>query len=168
MTTIQRAFVFLLVASMVTVDFTEASGQLKFFTWFRERIGERKAKEPDKAKEDSEWQKKHFASPAAQQEFIAAVKKAQCNTCHVKGKEKQTRNPFGTRLSELLQAQLHMDSKTITDNLKNTAPPDVQQKMLEAFYGCLDQALQMPVDSENSSSGTFGERMRTGQPMVSS
>ncbi len=168
MTRIQRTFVLFLVGSILIGDVSSAFGQLKFFVWFRERIGERQAKVADQAKADAEWQKKHFSSPAAQKEFVAAVKKARCNTCHIKGEKKPIRNPFGATLSQALQAQLQMNGKAITAALKNSAPSDVKQKVQEAFYSCLDKALSSPSDPESKASATFGDRLQEGKLPTSS
>ena len=138
-------------------------GQAKFLTWFRQRVGERKAKDADQAKDDAKWQAKHLADPETQKQLAAAVKKSKCNTCHVKGKKKTTRNAFGDELSKLLQAELKMDTKGIKAALKSSAPKEISAKVEKSFYLCLDKSLKSHVKPDDKKSETFGDRLKEGK-----
>jgi hypothetical protein len=143
-----------------------ADGQTKFSTWFRERVGERKAKDEAKAGEDAKWREKHVATPEAQAKLVAAVKgtKSKCHICHdAKTTNREVRNPFGAVLSTALREQLKMDGDAITAALKSSAPAADQEKVTKAFYECLDKALQKPVDPKNKEAGTYGDRIKNGE-----
>lgn len=140
-----------------------AQAQTKFFTWLRERIGERSAKEDKQAEQNLKWQKKHFADQEAQKEFIAVIKKTRCYTCHVKGEKRDVRNEFGKRVSKRIHSHLDMDSDEITAAVKFNAPQELQDKVQEAFYRSLDEALKERVDMEDKKSETFGEQWKRGE-----
>lgn len=162
MTKFHRAVALLLVSVMLTSTSPIADGQTKFSLWFRERVGEKTAKDANKAKEDALWQKRHFATPRAKASCVAAVKKSKCYVCHVKGKKKEVRNAFGSGLSQLLRSQLKIEGKAITAALKSSAPAAGRQKVEKAFYECLDKALKAPVDPKKESVGTYGDRLSKG------
>ena len=163
---VHRPFFFFFVGVMLLSVCPIADGQTKFSLWFRERAGERKAKDEAKADEDAKWREKHVASPAAQAKLVAAVKglKSKCFVCHVQGaKSKEERNAFGAVLSASLREQLKMDSDAITAALKSSAPAADREKVTLAFYECLDKTLAKPVDPKKKESGTFAQRVKTGQ-----
>ena len=56
MTKIRKALVLSLVAVVFFNTVPMADGQTKFSTWFRERVGERTAKDAAKAQADAKWQ----------------------------------------------------------------------------------------------------------------
>lgn len=107
---------------------TVCCGQTKFLAWFRQRIGERNAPDANQAKDNSNLQKNRFVNAAAQKKLAAAVKKARCSPCHVKGKGKKFRYAFGKKLSQLLQTDLKMDSKPISAALKFSAPTEIRHR----------------------------------------
>lgn len=157
----RKSLVLVLIGVLLINSGPAAMGQTRFFLWFRERIGERTAKDAEKVKQDAAWQKQNFSSPEAKQQFTTAVKKNLCFTCHARGAEKDVRNPFGAVLSAALREELKMDGPAITEALKLTAPPADQQKVEKAFYECLDKALKLPVDPK-SPQPTYGDRVKTG------
>ena len=56
-----------------------------------------------------------YAGKGAPAEFKAAVKKAKCNVCHVKGKPKKVRNEYGVALSKLLKKKDFTSAKVKAD-----------------------------------------------------
>jgi len=55
------------------------------------------------------------------EEFVAAVKKAKCNVCHM-GKKKKDRNAYGKELAKLLDKKEHKDDvEAIQAALKKVA-----------------------------------------------
>jgi hypothetical protein len=165
MTRLHRPLLFFFVGIVALSACPVADGQTKFSSWFRERVGERKAKDEAKAKEDATWREKNVASPEAQAKLVAAVKgtRNKCHVCHdAKAKSKEVRNPFGIVLSTALREQLKMDGDAITAALKSSAPEADQEKVTKAFYECLDKALQKPVDPEKKEAGTYGDRIKNG------
>lgn len=76
----------------------------------------------------------------AEQAFAAAVKKANCNVCHV-GAKKKERNEYGKALDELLDKKADM---------KNAA------KIQEA----LEKVAGMKSNPADSNSPTFGEMLK--------
>ena len=165
MTRLHRSFFFFLVGFMLLSVCPLADGQTKFSLWFRERIGERKAKDKVQAKADAKWQKENFASPEAKTQFLAAMKelKVKCFVCHLDGEKKDVRNVFGAGLSEALREQLQMDGDAISAALKSSAPAADSEKVTKAFYQCLDKALAKPVDAEKKDFGTYADRVKNGQ-----
>jgi hypothetical protein len=141
-----------------------ALGQTKFWAWFRERIGERPAKDVEKAKQDAKWQKEHFADDDVREQFVKVAKKETCNVCHVKGSATKTiRNPFGSNISEALRAEMKLDSKGITAALRASAPEPTRLKIEQAFHDCLDKALKAHVKPDDEESETFGDRIQRGE-----
>jgi hypothetical protein len=159
----QKFVAFILVAVMLAGSGPDASGQSRFLRWLGEWVGAAKVKDAEQAKEAVKWQKKHFVSPAAREEFVAALKKARCSACHQKGEAKEVRNPFGAELSKLLQKRLKMDSEAITAAVRSSAPDDVRQKVQKALYECFDKVLEMPVDPKGDKADTYGARVKKGE-----
>ena len=128
---VHRPFFFFFVGVILLSACPVADGQTKFSLWFRERVGERKAKDEAKAGQDVKWREKHVTSPAAQEKLVAAVKglKSKCFVCHVQGaKSKEERNAFGAVLSESLRAQLKMDGDAITAALSAALLPPIRKR----------------------------------------
>ncbi len=85
-----------------------------------------------------------------EQAFAAAVKKAKCYVCHVKGKKKEVCNTYGAALSKLL------DHDDFEKERCESEPEKVKQEI---------QAALAKVEAEKDACGaTFGDLLAAGKP----
>lgn len=93
--------------------------------------------------------KEHYVTDKSPEAFATAVKKANCNVCHVKGKEKkEVNNEYGNSLKDLV------DAEDIKKRLK-TEPEKVKQEVIEHFK---------KVEATKAKDGkTFGDRIKAGE-----
>ena len=84
---------------------------------------------------------------------LALSENGKCLICHVKGKEKSTRNPFGAALAELLDK----------DNFKKARLKAEPEKTKKEFHDALDKVAAQKVDSEKEDSKTFGQLIAQGE-----
>lgn len=91
-------------------------------------------------------------------ELKAAVKKAACNTCHVKGEKKDVQNSYGEALNALIEgsAKARLDAAKEISKEEGKAELD---ELVEEFTTALGKV----EDQESPDGGTFGERIRSGK-----
>ncbi len=90
-----------------------------------------------------------YSKKSKNEEFEAAVKKAGCNVCHIKGKKKTERNEYGLALSKLLKKKDFTTAKIKED------PKAADKKMEEGFT----KVEKM----KNKAGKTFGELLKAGK-----
>jgi hypothetical protein len=84
-----------------------------------------------------------YVTDAADPNFVKAAEAAKCNICHLAGKEKKDRNPYGKALAKHLQKG---DDKNV---------PKIQ--------AALEEVAKERSDANKPDSPTFGERIKSGK-----
>ena len=90
-----------------------------------------------------------YKTKTASKEFTAAIKKAGCNICHVKGKGKKFKNEYGMALSKLLK-------KSDFSKKKIEADPEGTKKAMAEGFAKVEKA-------KNKKGMTFGEILKSGK-----
>jgi hypothetical protein len=98
------------------------------------------------------FKKKYVDNGAS--ELQAAFKKASCNTCHLKGVNKDDRNPYGEELAKLVEGSANQRMKDAGSKKK-----EVLDKILEE----LDKAFSEVANKKSPTGETYGERIGAGQ-----
>ena len=98
----------------------------------------------------TEFQKK-YVDPSDNDDFEAAVKKAGCYSCHVKGaKSKKELNAYGHELHEALEES-------------GENPKDLMKKDKAKLLMLLDEAFDAVYDKKADDEKTFGDRIEAGE-----
>ena len=87
-----------------------------------------------------------------------AFKKASCNTCHLKGKKKEERNPYGEELAKLIEGDANARIKAAGKNGQDARKAETEKILAE-----LDKAFDEVAKKEAPEGGTFGERIAAGK-----
>lgn len=99
-----------------------------------------------------------YVDGSTNEEFKAAFKKASCNTCHIKGKKKEERNPYGDELSKLIDGDANL---RIKEAGKNGAA--ARKKETAKILAELDKAFDVVAEMESPDGTTFGQRISAGK-----
>ncbi len=93
--------------------------------------------------------KEHYVTDKSPEAFATAVKKANCNVCHVKGKDKkEVNNEYGNALKELV------DAEDVKKRLK-TEPEKVKEEVTALFK---------KIEASKSKDGkAFGDKIKAGE-----
>lgn len=91
-----------------------------------------------------------YVEGAGSAEFEAAVKKASCNLCHVKGKPKDVRNAYGDELAKLIPGDAKDRISEASD--KDAEKAKVNKELAEAFKKV--EAMKSPAGA------TYGELLK--------
>lgn len=94
-----------------------------------------------------------YAGASAKPDFVAAIKEAKCNVCHVKGEKKEVRNEYGEALhkaglekdkykKERVDSEADVVDKEIMDALEKVAG---EKSKAGAPYGDALKAGKLPV-----------------------
>lgn len=108
--------------------------------------------------------KKAFASKYADKheskDFQAAVKKASCNACHVKGAKKNVQNEYGKLLNKLIEG----DAENIIKEAKKEGK-EAEEKAKAEIMAALEKAFDKAANekSEKGKGPTFGELIKAGK-----
>jgi hypothetical protein len=87
----------------------------------------------------------------------AAFKKASCNTCHVKGKKKDERNPYGEELAKLIEGDANQRIKDAGENGDEARKAETDKILAE-----LDKAFDAAAKLESPAGETYGARISAG------
>ena len=100
-----------------------------------------------------------YVNPSDNASLKAAFKKASCNTCHVKGKKKTTRNAYGEELSKLIEGNANKRIKEAGKDGKD-ARKAMQAQILKELDEVFDKVGKMPSgDGEPS----YDDLIQSGQ-----
>lgn len=108
--------------------------------------------------------KKAFAEKYAKshksKEFQAAVKKASCNACHIKGAKKPVQNEYGKLLNKLIEGDANKRHKAA--KAKGKADGDAE---LKKILGELDKAFAKAADTKSAAGKgpKYAEIMKEGK-----
>ena len=91
-------------------------------------------------------------------DFKDAFKKASCNTCHLKGKKKEERNPYGDELAKLIEGDANQRIKTAGE-IDDAARKAETEKILEELQKAFDEVAKQ----ESPTGETFGDRIAAGE-----
>ncbi len=101
---------------------------------------------------------KRYVDPSDSEAFKAAFKKASCNTCHVKGKKKDVRNPYGDELAKLIEGDANARIKAAAKEGGSEGRKAETEKILKEL-----EAAFAKVETLKSPTGeTFGDRLKNG------
>lgn len=112
---------------------------------------------------------KTYVATSGSAEFKAAAKKASCNICHVKGKEKDVRNVYGAALAELIPGSAKDRKKQAKDSAqgdeeKGKALEDAEKaKILKELEAAFKKVEALPSDPTNDKSPAFGDLIKQGK-----
>jgi hypothetical protein len=87
-------------------------------------------------------------------ELQAEFKKASCNTCHLKGKNKKERNPYGDELSKLIEGDANQRIKDA-----GAAKQEETAKILAE----LEKAFAEVAKMKSPTGESFGDRIGAGK-----
>ena len=103
--------------------------------------------------------------PKSLQDAFADKVIGSCKVCHVNGKEKTVRNPFGQALDRLIEGSAGKRLKTAA-KIDDDAKVATQAKIDKEFLQALDRVLGL---QSPSGGGTYGARIKAGKlPFVPS
>jgi hypothetical protein len=91
--------------------------------------------------------------------FKAAVKKASCFVCHVKGEEKTVRNDYGKALSKFTGGTVNKDLKAAYEAGGDAA----KDAKLAAVLKVLDDAFDKVAAQKSPSGKTYGDLIKDGK-----
>ncbi len=94
-----------------------------------------------------QW-KAHYVGEGASEDFVAAVKAAGCNVCHVKGGKKTERNEYGKAVKEFLD--------------KKDFPKDFIKENPEKVKEMIVAGLEKAGEKKSSDGKTFAEKIKAG------
>lgn len=100
-----------------------------------------------------------YVENSTSEEFKAAFKKESCNTCHVKGEEKTTRNDYGKALSKILGGNVAKSLKAA----KASGGAAGQKAELNKVLKELDKAFDTVADEKSPSGKTYGDLIKAGK-----
>ncbi len=100
--------------------------------------------------------KEKYADPSDSEAFKAAVRKAGCFVCHVKGEEKDVRNAYGAELEKFIEGSVETRLKEATD--KGTKKEEIEKLLKE-----LEAAFPKVEELTNEAGEKFGDRIKAGQ-----
>lgn len=101
-----------------------------------------------------------YAAKHESKDFQAAVKKASCNACHVKGAKKNVQNEYGKLLNKLIEGdadKIIKDAKKEGKEAGDKAKADILAALEKAF----DKAAKEK--SEKGKGPTYGELIKAGK-----
>ena len=85
-----------------------------------------------------------------------AFKKASCNTCHVKGEEKDVQNAYGMALNKLIEGNA---KERLAEAKKNGTDDAEKEKIAKE----LEEALKKTEGMESPSGEKYGDRIKSGK-----
>ncbi len=99
-----------------------------------------------------------YINDESSDEFKAAVKKAGCNICHIKGEDKDQQNAYGLALAELIEgnAKERKDAKKKGSKEEKDA---IKAEILSELNDAWDKA----AEAKNADGETFGSRIEAGE-----
>ncbi len=86
-------------------------------------------------------------------EFAKAVRKANCNLCHVKGEKKNVCNPYGEALGRLIEGNAH-------ERLKAAKATDSREEELDRVLAELAEAFPKVEQMTDQEGRQFGDLIR--------
>ena len=99
-----------------------------------------------------------YVKPSGNADFQAAFKKAACNTCHVKGQEKEHVNAYGKSLADLIEGDAHDRLETAKKEGEEQGKA-AEAKLLEELAAAFTKA-----EAAKSPAGkTYGEMFKAGE-----
>jgi hypothetical protein len=99
-----------------------------------------------------------YFAPSENDEFKKAIRKANCNICHVKGEKKDVNNEYGEKIAELIEG----DAKHRWDDAKKIGEEEGKAE-LEKLVAELDEALTKVAEMKNSDGKKYGEILAAGE-----
>ena len=99
-----------------------------------------------------------YVTNSSSEEFKEAFKAASCNVCHVKGKDKKSRNPYGIALSKIIGGHAAADLKQADgqgEDAKKAKLAEILKKLDDAFTKCESQKMH--------SGETYAELIKAGK-----
>ena len=98
-----------------------------------------------------------YVKPSNNDDFESAAKKASCNVCHLKGKKKDVRNPYGEELAKLIEGSAKdrlAEAAKVNADAKDDETVKLNKELLAAFK---------KVEAIQSAAGkTYGELLQSG------
>ena len=92
------------------------------------------------------------------EELKEKFKKASCNTCHVKAKKKDVRNPYGAELSKLIEGDANARIKEAGEAGKDAREAETAKILKE-----LDKAFDEVAKKESKSKVKYGDLIQQGK-----
>ncbi len=99
-----------------------------------------------------------YVEPSDNDDFKKAVRKANCNVCHVKGEKKDVNNEYGDKLADLIEG----DAKHRWDDAKKIGD-DEGKAELEKLVAELKAAFPKVAETENAEGEKYGDLLADGK-----
>ncbi|HEV2972626.1 MAG TPA: hypothetical protein VGY55_21850 [Pirellulales bacterium] len=100
-----------------------------------------------------------YVTNSSSEGFKDAFKAASCNTCHVKGKDKKSRNAYGAALAKITGGHAKKD----LDDAKASGGDDAQKAKMAEILKKLDDAFAKVEGQKSPSGDTYGDLIKAGK-----